>query len=102
VRRVCRPVGQDVGNFPVLARFMLSFQLMLWMEMIRLRTTQSQLQGVVSLLLDTIGRATSESGLLRVRMYHSASFQTDMALSLTWDTKSIDRVGSKAGLTISE
>ncbi len=72
------------------------------MEMIRLRTTPSQLDGVARLISDNIRQATGESGLLRVRMYHSAEYQTDLALSFTWETNVMQQKGSRAGLSISE
>jgi hypothetical protein len=75
---------------------------MLWMEMIRLRTTHAQLENVAGLLLDTVRRAVGEAGLVRIHMYNSASYQTDLALSLTWDTNSFHHEGSRAGLSISE
>ncbi len=70
--------------------------------MIRLRTTHAQLESVGGLLLDAVSRAAGEAGLVRIRMYHSASHQTDLALSLTWDTNSFHHEGSRAGLSISE
>ena len=70
--------------------------------MIRLRTTQAQLENVASLLLETLSRAAGEAGLVRIHMYNSASYQTDLALSLTWDTNFLQHEGSRAGLTISE
>ena len=42
--------------------------------------------GVSRLISDNIRQATGESGLLRVRVYHSAEYQTDLALSFTWET----------------
>lgn len=75
---------------------------MLWMEMIRLRTTHGQLNNVADLLLETLGRAAEEAGLVQIHMYNSASYQTDLALSFTWDTNSFQHEGSRAALTISE
>ncbi|MGA3173607.1 MAG: hypothetical protein ABSE25_04180 [Syntrophorhabdales bacterium] len=72
------------------------------MEMIRLRTTPGQLDKVARLILDTVGQEAGEEGLLRVRMYHSANYQTDLALSLTWDTNAMLHQGSRAGISISE
>lgn len=75
---------------------------MLWMEMIRLRTIHSRLDNAAGLLFNAMSRASGEAGLVQVRMYNSASYQTDLALSLTWDTNSFQREGSRAALTISE
>ncbi|MGD0232521.1 MAG: hypothetical protein ABSC19_19580 [Syntrophorhabdales bacterium] len=72
------------------------------MEIIRLRTTQAHVHNVADMLLDTAERATGEDGLLQVRMYKSASYQTDMALCLTWDTSPPRQQGSRTGLSISE
>jgi hypothetical protein len=49
-----------------------------------------------------MSRASGEAGLVQVHTYNSASYQTDLALSLTWDTNSFRREGSRAALTISE
>ena len=70
--------------------------------MIRLRTTQSQVEAVARLILDNVKQAAGQSGLLRVHMYHSANYQADLALSLTWETNAMQHGGSRAGLSISE
>jgi hypothetical protein len=75
---------------------------MVWMEMIRLRTTQAHFDNVADLLLDTVRRAAGESGLVRIHKYNSASYQTDMASSLVWDTTSFLHEGGRAGLSTSE
>lgn len=67
-----------------------------------MRTTQAQLENVAGLLLDTMKGAAGEAGLVRINMYDSASYQTDLALSLTWDTDALRHEGSKAGLSIRE
>ena len=102
--RACRFLQwvKDILKFLKYGTFYAFLSLMLWMEMIRLRTTNAQLGNVAGLLLETMSRAAGEAGLVRVHMYHSASYQTDLALSLTWDTDSLQHEGSRAGLTISE
>ena len=70
--------------------------------MIRLRTTPAQLKKVTGLLLDNLGRAVGEAGLVRMQMYNSALHQSDLALGLWWDTEFLDHEGSKAGLTMME
>jgi hypothetical protein len=75
---------------------------MVWMEMIQLRTTRTQPESVARLLIDTVKRAKEEAGLLHIHMYRSANYQTDLALSLVWDTNSVDHEGSKTGMSISE
>jgi hypothetical protein len=75
---------------------------MLWMEMIRLRTTQGHLKGAVDLLLDAARHVAGADGLVRVHMYDNASLHTDLALSLIWDTSSPEQRGSRAALSISD
>ncbi len=70
--------------------------------MIRLRTTSAQLENVAGLLVDTMKHAAEETGLVRIHMYNSVLYRTDVALSLTWDTSSFQHEGSRAGLSISE
>ena len=41
---------------------------MLWMEMIRLRTTQAQLENVAGMLLETLSHAAGEAGLARMHI----------------------------------
>ena len=75
---------------------------MLWMEMIQLRTTQEHLKSAADVLLDAAKHVTGEDGLVRVHTYGSASFKTDLALSLTWDTTSPEHRGSRVALSISD
>ena len=72
------------------------------MEMIRLRTTLVYLERAADLLHDATRHVAAEDGLVRVHMYDSASFKTDLALSLTWDTIAPEHRGSRAALTISD
>lgn len=72
------------------------------MEMIRLRTTQGHLKHAADLLLEAARHVTGADGLVRVHMYDNISFQTDLALSLTWDTNSPEQRGSRAALSISD
>ncbi len=60
------------------------------------------MDNVSGLLLETLRRTAKEAGLVGMRMYHNASYQTDLALSLTWDTNALRHEGSRAGLAISE
>ncbi len=53
------------------------------------------------MLLDNLSCAVGEAGLVRMHMYNSASHQSDLALSLWWDTEFLQQ-GSKAGLTMTE
>ncbi len=74
---------------------------MIWMEMIRLRTTERKGQAALGLLSYSLKRVTDEPGLLRIRVYNSASLHNDLALSLVWDTQVPHRQGSRTGLSIS-
>jgi len=104
--------GTGQGHFSALAKDILNIfgygtfyaflPSMLWMEMIRLRTTPAQLKKVTGLLLETSSRAAGEAGLVRMHMYNSASHQSDLALSLWWDTEFLQHEGSRAGLTMRE
>ena len=67
-----------------------------------MRTTEGHLERAADLLLDAARHVAGEDGLVRVHMYDNASFQTDLALSLTWDTNSPDHRGSRAALSISD
>ena len=75
---------------------------MVWMEMIRLRTTQRQAQDVYSLLIDSMRQMTTEPGLVQAQVYDNAWQSTDVALSLLWDNDFPRHEGSRAGLSISE
>ena len=94
--------AKDIFNFLRSGTFYAMMSMMLWMEMIRLRTTHSRLDNVAGLLINAMNRASGEAGLVQVHMYNNASYQTDLALSLTCDTNSFRREGSRAALTISE
>lgn len=74
---------------------------MRWMEMIRLRTSLSE-QRLATLLQDPMANVLGEPGLVEAHVYTHASFQSDLALSLVWDTELPKRQGSKAGLAIAE
>jgi hypothetical protein len=73
---------------------------MVWVEMIHLRTTVGQIEDATSLLHTAVLQATEEKDLLQSRIYHSASFTTDLALNLVWDSDSVREEGSTAGLCI--
>ena len=73
---------------------------MVWMEMIRLRTTESQSDVALSLLHHSVSRAVEEPGLVQVHLYNSASFRNDLALSLIWNTHVPRQQGSRMGLSI--
>jgi hypothetical protein len=74
---------------------------MVWMEMIRLRTTTAHMREVDSLLFEATRHAEGDEGLIRLRIYRSASLLTDIAVSLVWDTSPGAAAGSRAGLSIS-
>jgi hypothetical protein len=72
------------------------------MEMIRLRTTESQKEDAMEMLLATAEHSTGEKGLLRVRIYRSAICGTDLGLTLSWDTDFSNLQGSRTGFAISD
>jgi hypothetical protein len=78
------------------------YELMVWLEMIRLRARQGQTEDVLNLLLNSVRDAAGEQGLSRVYLYNSACCCTELALSLVWNTDPPQRLGSRAGLSISE
>ena len=75
---------------------------MVWMEMIRLRTTEGQSEAALGLLHNSVSNVAKEPGLVEMHVYNSASFSNDLALSLLWDTRIALRQGSRTGLSISE
>ncbi|MGD0233690.1 MAG: hypothetical protein ABSC55_04035 [Syntrophorhabdales bacterium] len=75
---------------------------MVWMEMIRLRTTEGQSEAALGLLRYSVRNVAKEPGLVQIHVYNSASFHSDLALSLVWDTHVPHRQGSRTGLSISE
>ncbi|MBP1747360.1 MAG: hypothetical protein H6Q54_1975 [Deltaproteobacteria bacterium] len=75
---------------------------MRWMEMIRLRTPQGQEKKSSKLLVDSAHAAINEPGLKEARVYTNASFYSDLALNLLWDTDIIHHQGSRVGLSISQ
>jgi hypothetical protein len=93
---------RNAAPFVILARFMLLLRRMRWMEIIRLRTTRVPPRHVSDLFLDLANGAAAEPGLVGVRMHRSASRQTDLAFTLSWDTATLDPRGSRTGLTIAE
>ena len=75
---------------------------MRWMEMIRLRTPQGQEERLTKLLVDSTHDIISEPGLKEARIYTNASFHSDLALNLMWDTETTQRQGSRVGLSIAQ
>ena len=75
---------------------------MRWMEIIRLRTLQGREKKLEKLLADSAHAAIKEPGLEEARVYASASFYSDLALNLLWDTDMIHHQGSRVGLSISQ
>jgi len=73
---------------------------MMWMEMIRLRTARYHMEDVNNLLLDAAKQAESQDGLLRLCIYQSMSLETDLALSLVWRTRPEAGAGSRVGRSI--
>ena len=73
-----------------------------WMEMIRLRTPQGQEERLAKLLVDSTHDILSEPGLKEARVYTNASFHSDLALNLVWDTDVTQRQGSRVGLSIAQ
>lgn len=75
---------------------------MRWMEMIRLRTPQGQEKKLAKLLVDAAHDVMGEPGLEEARVYTNASFHSDLALSIAWDTDATQRQGSRVGLSIAQ
>ena len=75
---------------------------MVWMEMIRLRATEGQTEAALGLLRYSVSNVVKEPGLVQIHVYSSASFHSDLALSLVWDTHAPYRQGSRAGLSITD
>ena len=73
---------------------------MVWMEMVRLRTTGAHLKDVYELLFEAAKCVETEKDLVRLRIYGSVSLPTDIAISLVWDIRPEVDSGSRAGLSI--
>jgi hypothetical protein len=74
---------------------------MAWMEMVRLRAAQGQMESATGLLFTLADDAAAEQGVVHVSVYQSADPCTDLVISLVWDTDT-PRQGSRMGLSISE
>lgn len=72
---------------------------MRWMEMIRLRTPQSNEKWLPALLFDSVRTVIEEPGLLDAHVYRNVSFQSDMSITFIWETDSPDPQGSRAALS---
>jgi hypothetical protein len=73
---------------------------MVWMELVRFRTTAAHLKDVDELLFEATKHVEGDKGLIRLRVYRSISLPTDIAVSLVWGTKPEVDSGSRAGLSI--
>ena len=80
----------------------LKVEAMLWTEMIRLKTADPGAEGLNSLFLDAMRHVAKEAGLVQAKVYSSAPYPNELALSLMWNTGSPERKGSRAGLCISQ
>jgi len=54
------------------------------------------------LLVDSAQTIVNEPGLKEAKVYANASFQSDLALNLVWDTSIPQRQGSRVGLSIAQ
>jgi hypothetical protein len=75
---------------------------MVWMEMIRLRTTATRMKEVDNLLFEATKHVEGDEGLIRLRVYRSVSLHTDIAISLIWGIQPEVAGGSRAGLSIGD
>jgi len=75
---------------------------MKWMEMVRLRTLQSNEKWLPALLFDSIRSRAGEPGLLDIHVYRNASSQSDVSITFVWETESSDPQGSSAALSIAQ
>ncbi len=73
-----------------------------WLEMIRVRVSHGNEGNATALLLNSSRRIAGEPGLIRTRVYSSASVGSDVALVLAWDTPEAPRSRSRAGLTVAQ
>ncbi len=58
-------------------------------------------EAALNLLHRSVRSMLEEPGLMRVHLYNSASFRSDVAVSLVWSTQ-VPRQGSRTGLSIRE
>jgi hypothetical protein len=75
---------------------------MAWMELIRLRAIQGQIEAANGLLLGLLKDMAAEKDLRSVRLYQSIGLRTDLAMSLLWSGDAPARKGTRAGLSIIE
>lgn len=75
---------------------------MRWMEMIRLRTPQSEEKWLPELLFDSTQNIVNEPGLLEVKVYRNASLQGDLSVTFLWETDSPQLQGSRPALSLSQ
>lgn len=77
---------------------------MRWMEMITLRAAQRQGKDeeIAGILSDSVRQMGQPEGLLEAKILSCASFRSDLALNLVWETNRPERNGSRLGLSLAQ
>ncbi len=57
-----------------------------WMEVITIRTTESDAGHLVDMLQEATGDLTGTKGLVETALYTNADLPTDLSFCLRWDT----------------
>ncbi len=77
---------------------------MRWMEMITLRAAQRQgkEEEIAGLLHDSMRQMGQKKGLLEAKVLSCASFRSDLAFNLVWETPHPEHNGSRLGLSLAQ
>ena len=70
---------------------------MRWMETIRVRLTDTDRAGIIHDLSRQLSNLAPRDGLEETRLYSHAQVQTDLSISLCWDTPDVQVEGSLLG-----
>lgn len=73
---------------------------MIWLEMIHLRTTELDSDGLMTTMHQLIEEARKEEGCGDVKVFKRALLDTDLSLHLYHNTAQVENNGSPAGLRI--
>ena len=73
---------------------------MKWIEIVRLRTTESEAYRVTGVLKTAQTDLNGMEGLIGTDLYINAAVGTDVSLHLLWDTREISFQGSETSMAL--
>ncbi|MFW2368929.1 MAG: hypothetical protein ACN4GW_21135 [Desulforhopalus sp.] len=73
---------------------------MKWVEVIHMRITKRDIEGIVPIVQKLAGEAIKESSCQEIKMYRRALVNTDLSILLFHDTMEMEKSGSPLGLRI--